>query len=846
MLTPEQIKQIRTAAGASATPVAANNGPTTSLAQRLGIATPPAAIENPNSVNFNRPPTDNTKSFVAPFTVNTDKFGYKDIPAGVGATLGNAAFAPVTAAFQASRIPGQFKDIFSQNGGEGVYGKYSEGVGSIMEGINKAIFDPIASGLNTIGNTSLGAIQAGVKGLTGQDIGNKETKNALNNASKNIEDTTAGIAKFGIEQPTTAALALQQGYSSLKKSPTNPNPDLIHEVGGGVIDKAKEISQPILEKIKTSANNLANSLEQESMRLTPIQKAKLNTRLNEVSQFNIDNGIKGSPQTRLAKINDVVDKYDSTLDNYLKTEVPNNVVDTQVLTDRLNNLKIKYSASDMADLEGAAKQIDSAINRLGSYGDSVPTARLNNLKSSYYDQAYGNQIGSGLTDEVQGDIARVLKDAIEENLQGKIINGQSIADFNHDFGNAITSQKILRAAIGKPQLGPIARLTSKGVGIAAGSIAGVPGEIVGGLYGDKVAGLLAGTHARSILSDLLSGGENYLPENTTNTAQAMTDSNSIPSNTNMDMNNVISSNAITSDAGSQGSIESLSEQAGGWQPGMKAQFDTALHNGDVSAVKEMLPNIPKDYAQKFEPDIKKVLGSGLKDSSAAILAVAPQAAQTGLVTKSNEPQDVKTSLDKFYNDVTTKVKGISKSILDKFKNADPADLVAAPLVVQIPPGSKMFRKTFVSDESNVVEETGANAVHTYDKNPLWEVTIPGAKWIWSTEFVQNPAATSTATIKKDFALLNTPKTGGVATLRVSADNMFKVYVNGTLVGDQSNDQGYSAANYKTYNVQSYLQKGNNKIEFKVTNTPMGNDPKQNPAGLLYRLDVMNDYSLKEF
>lgn len=581
---------------------------------------PPTPIDT-DAVSFNKPPTDNAQSFTAPFTVNTNNFGFKDIPKGVGATLGNAVMAPVTAAFQASRIPGQIKDTFTQNGGEGAYGKYTEGVDSIMEGINKAIFDPVASSLSTIGNTGLGALQSGIKGLTGHDMGDEKARNALNNTSQNIEDTLSGVAKFGIEQPTTAALAAQQAYSSLTKSPTNPNPDLIHEVGGGVIDKAKSVTEPILNKIKTSANNLANSLEQESMRLTPTQKAKLNTRLNEISQFNIDNGIKGSPQTRLAKIDDIVNRYDSTLDNYLKTEVPDNVVDTQSLTDRLNNLKIKYSASDMADLEGAAKQIDSAVNRLGSYGDSVPTARLNNLKSSYYKQSYGNQIGSGLTNEVQGDIARVFKEAIEENVKDAApINGQSIADFNHDYGNAIVSQKILRAAIGKPQLGPIARLASKGVGIAAGSVAGVPGEIVGGLYGDRVAGLLAGTHARSILSDLLSGEEPYLPENTTNTAQAMNSNSPMNPSSNIGSNNIIPPNPSTSDLGSQGSIESILEKGTGWQPGMKAQFDTALHVGDAAKVKALLPQVPAEYIQRFSNEIQNLFSKG-NDGASALLAM---------------------------------------------------------------------------------------------------------------------------------------------------------------------------------------------------------------------------------
>lgn len=468
-----------------------------------------------------------TDTVVPHFNVNTDTFAPKDIPAGIGATMSNAVLAPAKATEQAIKMLGQIKDIFTQNGGQGIYGKYAEGVDSIMQGLNDVILKPAVGTLSTIGQIGLGQKSpSDIKQIAG--------------------DTVAGLTKFGIEQPTTAALTLQ-GLGNLGKpkfdvsgNPIKPT-DLIHEIGGPVVEKATQVIAPAVDKIVGMANNFANHLEQQSMRLTPVAKSKLGTRLNEVSEFNIDNKVTGNPQTRLAKINKIVNQYNDTLDNYLKTEVPDNTVDVKELTDRLNNLKIKYASSDVADLEGAGRQIDDAIKRLGvsssnkvGVGDSIPTSRLNNLKSSYYDSAYGNQVGSGLTDEVQGDIARLYKQTIEENLKGAPpINGQTIEDFNHDYGNSIISKKILTTATGRPQIGPIGRLTAKGVGVAAGSVAGVPGEIVGGLYGDKVAELFFGTHARSIVSDLLSGeSEPYLPDSMTNSAMGSNNiNNSIIGNT---------------------------------------------------------------------------------------------------------------------------------------------------------------------------------------------------------------------------------------------------------------------------------------------------------------------------
>lgn len=466
----------------------------------------------------------NSSQVVPSFDINPDTFDKTDTIHGIFATLGNAALAPAKAAEQAIRLPGQAAQLFQQNG-------FMGGMKALGGAVNDTVIKPTLGTLNTIGNTAGGVVNAGIRAATGDQNFAKNTPlgqqgdEALKNAPQNAMDALKGAAKFGIEQPTNAALALEGAGQQLG----GPKTDLIHDIGGGTIDAVKPIIQPTIDAVVGKAsemgNNLANSLEKESLRLTPTQKAKLGTRLNDITQFNIDNNITGNPGARLSKINDVVQNYNTTMDNYLKNEVPDNVVQTSTLEDRLNNLKIKYQASDVADLEGAGKQIDSAVNRLKVYGDNIPTARLDNLKSSYYDQSYGNQIGSGITDEVQADIARVYKEAIQENLPGKVINGQSIADFNKDYGNALTSRKILQAAIGKPQIGPIGRIGAKVAGAALGSPFGVGGEVIGGLYGDKAASMLMGTNARSIIAHVLgdSSGD-YLPD-TQSTQATMTNMN---------------------------------------------------------------------------------------------------------------------------------------------------------------------------------------------------------------------------------------------------------------------------------------------------------------------------------
>jgi hypothetical protein len=58
----------------------------------------------------------------------------------------------------------------------------------------------------------------------------------------------------------------------------------------------------------------------------------------------------------------------------------------------------------------------------------------------------------------------------------------------------------------------------------------------------------------------------------------------------------------------KGSIEQITESAGGWQPGMRKVFDQAMMRGDVQTVKKLLPQIPTEYKQRFIKEIINLLG----------------------------------------------------------------------------------------------------------------------------------------------------------------------------------------------------------------------------------------------
>ena len=80
----------------------------------------------------------------------------------------------------------------------------------------------------------------------------------------------------------------------------------------------------------------------------------------------------------------------------------------------------------------------------------------------------------------------------------------------------------------------------------------------------------------------------------------------------------------------------------------------------------------------------------------------------------------------------------------------------------------------VSDTDNVVLESADNAVATYNGHPAWTANIPGATWIWETEFVQNPTTDETKTFVRHFWWSGND--GDDANLTIATDNSFDVWL----------------------------------------------------------------------
>lgn len=143
----------------------------------------------------------------------------------------------------------------------------------------------------------------------------------------------------------------------------------------------------------------------------------------------------------------------------------------------------------------------------------------------------------------------------------------------------------------------------------------------------------------------------------------------------------------------------------------------------------------------------------------------------------------------------------------------------------------MCSTTIVSDTSDYVVQAEANAVATWDEHTAWTASIPDATWIWKTFLVENPTLEETYTFRKSF---NWSGVVSSATLTVASDNLFTALLNSISIG---NGSGFAAGDEDVFDVTQSILEGQNTLEIQTTNLAYQGSSYDNPAGLLYRLDI---------
>lgn len=370
-------------------------------------------------------------------------------------------------------------------------------------------------------NTAIGAGQ-GVEDLISSGY------NKAKDTFTHPETTLQNIHDQIINDPVGTAFYLKQAIDA-GKSITNPEiagkvglqdtakpiNNAIGKIDTGISDAGQLVTNPIKQyAIKPvvdmaigKATAMSKSLEENSLRLTPVQKANLGNKLGEITQFNIEHNITGSPEIRLEKANSLYDATENRYQEFLNKDAKDRFVDKNHLIEQMNGIKNQYKND--RDYKAIVNQVDDAIDTIkNNQPDQIPVANLNEFKRSTYSGAY-NKAGTKVLDTVEHDIGDIARKNIEQATQGLKIDGHSVNEFNKQYGTLIQSRKLLKIASGRPQLGLVGKLTSKFIGGLIGSAVGGPiGEGAGILVGDTVGNGVAGTSAKTNTAQTIKSATN--------------------------------------------------------------------------------------------------------------------------------------------------------------------------------------------------------------------------------------------------------------------------------------------------------------------------------------------------
>lgn len=203
----------------------------------------------------------------------------------------------------------------------------------------------------------------------------------------------------------------------------------------------------------------------------------------------------------LEKIDDIYEQQEKIVESFLNN-AKGRTANKQTLISQLEGLKNKYKYD--RDVIAVEKQIDGAIEALNKkFPDEIPLNILNNFKRTTYQNAY-NKAGEKVLDSVEHDIGDIARLNIESASKGLTLNGKNISEINKEYGTIIKARKLLKIASTRKEIGVIGRLLVTSIGGAIGSVSGGFGTAVGMAAGQPVAHIIAGTAARSLISQGLS------------------------------------------------------------------------------------------------------------------------------------------------------------------------------------------------------------------------------------------------------------------------------------------------------------------------------------------------------
>lgn len=257
---------------------------------------------------------------------------------------------------------------------------------------------------------------------------------------------------------------------------------------GGTITKAADMANPLnmatkgigvaADLTKVGLGKIGPMIEQSNLRLTPVQRVANDAKLADVTEYISKNIPVGSPEARFEAAGANVDKFEEQIQHYLETDAKGVTIDKQGILDSADALMSEYKNDRDAlaiknQIEGFKSTVESlypdsgVLDQGGKSATQVALADINQLKRSTFANAF-NQAGTKVRDAVEFDIGNMLKDKIEVATKDIPVLGKyPISEINRAYGVALTAKKLLKTAMGRPQVGFLTRLLSDGIGLSA-------------------------------------------------------------------------------------------------------------------------------------------------------------------------------------------------------------------------------------------------------------------------------------------------------------------------------------------------------------------------------------------
>jgi len=127
-------------------------------------------------------------------------------------------------------------------------------------------------------------------------------------------------------------------------------------------------------------------------------------------------------------------------------------------------------------------------------------------------------------------------------------------------------------------------------------------------------------------------------------------------------------------------------------------------------------------------------------------------------------------------------------------------------------------------------------------HPSWP-GIDGAKWISTAYYIENPVSDSWRWFHTEFIIPSNVEILSAAVTLVTADNAERVWLNGTIIGEDGEVEGPFTDNAEWGTIVSYainplIIGQTNSLDFIVRNYAMaGGTAETNPTGLIFKAEI---------